>query len=57
MLLKIMIQSRKILKKFKIRNEDIREISVQLKKEKLANIYSGRKLSLIIKKLEDGTKQ
>ena len=45
----------KILKKFKVRNEDIREISIQLKQKKLANIYSGRKLSLIIKKLEDGT--
>ena len=45
----------KILKKFKVRNEDIREISIQLKQKKLANIYSGRKISLIIKKLEDGT--
>ena len=45
----------KILKKFKVRNEDIREISIQLKQKKLANIYSGRKLSLIVKKLEDGT--
>ena len=45
----------KILKKFKVRNEDIREISIQLKQKKLANIYSGRKLALIIKKLEDGT--
>jgi murein DD-endopeptidase MepM/ murein hydrolase activator NlpD len=45
----------KILKQYKIRNEDIGEISVQLKKKKLANIYSGRKLSLILKKLEDET--
>ena len=45
----------KILKKFKVRNDDIREISIQLKQKKLANIYSGRKLSLILKKLEDGT--
>ena len=45
----------KILKKYKIRNEDIGEISVQLKKKKLANIYSGRRLSLILKKLEDNT--
>jgi len=30
-------------------------ISVQLKKKKLANIYSGRRLSLILKKLEDNT--
>ena len=45
----------KILKKFKVRNDDIREISIQLKQKKLANIYSGRKLSLILKKLENGT--
>ena len=45
----------KILKKFKVRNEDIREISIQLKQKKLSNIYSGIKLSLIVKKLEDGT--
>ena len=45
----------KILKEYKIRSEDIREISIQLKNKKLANIYSGRKLYLILKKLEDGT--
>ena len=45
----------KILKNFKIRNQDIKIISTQLKEKKLANIYSGRKLSLIIKKLGDGT--
>ena len=45
----------KILKKYKIRNEDIGEISVQLKERKLTNIYSGRRLSLIFKKLENGT--
>ena len=45
----------KILKRFKVRDEDIKNISVKLKQKKLANIYSGRKLSLIIKKLEDGT--
>ena len=44
----------KILKKFKIRNKDIQVVSTKLKQKKLANIYSGRKLSLIIKKLEDG---
>ena len=43
----------KILKKFKVRNEDIKKISAQLKIKKLTNIYSGRKLSLIIKKLEN----
>ena len=45
----------KILKKFKIRNDDIKSISVKLKQKKLANIYSGRKLTLILKKLEDGS--
>ncbi len=45
----------KILKEYKIRSEDIREISIQLKNKKLANIYSGRKLYIILKKLEDGT--
>ena len=45
----------KILKEFKIKNDDIKEISVQLKNKKLANIYSGKKLNLIIKKLGDGS--
>ena len=45
----------KILKRFKVKDEDIKNISVKLKQKKLANIYSGRKLSLIIKKLEDGS--
>ena len=45
----------KILKQFKIKNEDIRNISLKLKARKLTNIYSGRKLSLILKKLEDGS--
>ena len=39
----------KILKKFSIRNEDIQNVSVELKQKKLANIRSGKKLSLIIK--------
>ena len=43
----------KILKKYKVRNEDINVITVKLKEKKLSNIYSGRNLSLIIKKLED----
>ena len=45
----------KILKQFKIKNDEIGEISVQLKNKKLTNIYSGKKLSLILKKLEDGS--
>ena len=44
----------KILKKFKVRNQDIKDISIKLKQKKLANIYSGRKISLILKKLADG---
>ena len=46
----------KILKKFKVRNEDIQNISLKLKQRKLANIYSGRKLSLILKKLDNKSK-
>lgn len=45
----------KILKTYKIREEDIKNVSTKLKQKKLSNIYSGRKLSLIIKKLEDGS--
>jgi murein DD-endopeptidase MepM/ murein hydrolase activator NlpD len=45
----------KILKKFKIRESDIKIISVKLKENKLTNIYSGRKLSLILKKLDNGS--
>ena len=41
----------KIFKKFKVRNQDIQNISIKLKEKKLDNIYSGRKLSIIIKKL------
>ncbi len=39
----------KILKKFNIKSEDIKNISLELKKKQLTNIYSGRKLSLIYK--------
>ena len=46
----------KILKKHKIRDIDIKDISLKLKEKKLANIYSGRKLSMILKKLENGSK-
>ena len=45
----------KILKKFNIRNSDIKNISSKLKEKKLTNIYTGKKLSLILKKLEDGS--
>ena len=45
----------KILKKFEIKNQDIKNISKKLKEKKLSNIYSGRKLSLIFKKQEDNS--
>ena len=44
----------KILRKFKVNTEDIKKISTRLKEKKLTNIYSGRKLILIVKKQEDG---
>ena len=43
----------KILKNYNIKNEDIKNISTKLKERKFSNIYSGRKLSLIYKKLEN----
>ena len=46
----------KILKKYKVRDKDIKNISLKLKEKKLANIYSGRKLTIVLKKLEDGSK-
>jgi len=45
----------KILKKYKIRDTDIKKISLKLKEKKLSNIYTGRKLSMVLKKLEDGS--
>ena len=45
----------KILKRFKVRNADIKKISIRLKEKKLTNINTGRKLSLILKKLENGS--
>ena len=45
----------KILKKYKVQQDDIRNISSKLKQQKLTNIYSGRKLTLIIKKMNDGS--
>ena len=45
----------KILKKFKIQKDDIKNISLKLKQKKLSNIYSGRELLLILKKLNDGS--
>ena len=45
----------KILRNFKIKEDDIKAISVKLKQKKLTNIYSGRKLNLVTKKLENGS--
>ena len=46
----------KILKKFGINPSDIKIISNNLKQKKLTNIYAGRELSLILKKLDNGSK-
>ena len=45
----------KILKKLQIKTDDIKTISNNLKQKKLSNIYAGRKLELVLKKLEDGS--
>jgi murein DD-endopeptidase MepM/ murein hydrolase activator NlpD len=45
----------KILKKFNIQKNDIKIISNKLKKRGFSNIYSGRKLSFVYKKLENNT--
>ena len=45
----------KILKKFKIPDNEIQRIIEGLKQKKLTNIYAGRELSIILKKLEDGS--
>jgi murein DD-endopeptidase MepM/ murein hydrolase activator NlpD len=45
----------KILKNYNIKSMDIKNISTKLKEKKFSNIYSGRKLSLIYKKLENNT--
>ena len=43
----------KIMKNFSINEKDIKMISFELKKRKLTNIYSGRELKLILKKIEN----
>ena len=43
----------KILRKFNIKNKEIKKITTKLKQKKLSNIYSGRELSLIYKKLDN----
>ncbi len=46
----------KILKKFNVRDEDIKKISLNLKRKKLFKIYSGRELKIITKQLEEGSR-
>ena len=46
----------KILKKLKVNPNDIKSISNELKKLELTNIYAGRKLSIVLKISDDGTK-
>ncbi len=43
----------KILKKYNVIESDINDISSNLKRKKLKNIYTGRELNLIIKKIND----
>ena len=45
----------RILKKFNVIEKDIKIITVKLRQKKLSNIYSGRELSLIVKKLSDNS--
>ena len=45
----------KILKNYNIKSDDIKNVSSELKQNKLSSIYSGRKLSLIYKKENDGS--
>ncbi len=45
----------KILKKFKVSDIEIQKIIKGLKEKKLINIYAGRELSIVLKKLENGT--
>ncbi len=45
----------KILKKLNINSNDIKAISNKLKQEKLTNIYAGRKLSVVVKKIDGNT--
>jgi len=45
----------KILRRLNINANDIKIISNNLKQRKLTNIYAGRTLSIVLKKLEDGS--
>jgi|TARA_B100001093_G_scaffold515288_1_gene591306 murein DD-endopeptidase MepM/ murein hydrolase activator NlpD len=43
----------KILKKFKVKDNEIQKITEGLKEKKLTNIYAGRKLNIILKKINE----
>ena len=45
----------RILKKFRISDDEIQKIIDGLKKKKLTNIYAGRDLSIVLKKLDNGS--
>ena len=45
----------KILKKFRITDNEIQKIIEELKKKKLTNIYAGRDLYIILKRLDSGS--
>ncbi len=47
----------KILRKFKISDQETQKIINGLKERKLTNVYAGRELKLIIKKSEKGTNE
>ena len=44
----------RVLKKFKVSDNEIQKIIDGLKKKNLTNIYAGRELKIILKKLENG---
>jgi len=45
----------KILKKFRVADNEIQKIIEGLKKKKLTNIYAGRDLNIILKRLDSGS--
>ena len=45
----------RILKKYQVNSKDLKKIIVELKKNNLTNIYAGRELTIVLKKLEDGS--
>ncbi len=47
----------KILRKFRISDSEIQEIIEGLKEKKLTNVYAGRELKIVLKKLDGGTNE